>query len=245
MPKDLSIEQHLYILEIQSASAPVLEETRKEVIFTFSPQSNQQLVLAQGYQNQSSLSLTNPHRVFIAFGHEQYRVLHPMDRSPHGVYFYFFQYNRTFQEDHDSLEYRYVVDGVWMADPLNSMARSLLSGVQISRFILPQLGPLPEQAPLQYPATPGLKGKNVRFVYEAPSGKDIYLSGSFNGWDPFLYRFRERLDAPGVYELTIHLNPGVHHYQFVSEGQRHLDPLNPNYGRNPEGVVYSRLEVVN
>lgn len=243
LPRDLTIENHLYILDVETSGPPVLVENRKEVIFTFTPVSNQQVVRSQGYQNQLSLASSAPSRVSIAFGHEQYRVLHPMDRSPKGVYFYFFEYTRSFLEEHRNLEYRYIVDGVWMDDPLNPMTRSLISGARLSMVPLPPAPMVPDATPILMPPGAGLEGRTVRFVYEAPPGKEVYLAGSFNAWDPFLHRLRERPDVPGVYEITLHLSPGVYHYQYVSGGRRSLDPLNPSHGQDSEGISYSRVTI--
>jgi len=243
LPRELTLNDHMFILDLQDSVAPRVLEDRKEIVFTYRPDVGATLIRDQGYQNQPNMSPRGPGRVSIAFGHEQFRILYPMDRSPNGVFFFYFDYNRSFQEQFRVLEYRFIVDGVWMEDPRNPSVRSLLSGLGISQVALPAPSVLPETAPLLTPAANGIPGRTVRFVYETLPGQALYLSGSFNAWDPYLYRMRERADTPGLYELTIHLPPGEYHYQFTANGRRTLDPLNGMFGTDRNGVVYSRFMV--
>ncbi len=245
LPRELTIEDHLFILDLKEASPPRVLEQRKEIVFTYLPAISRTLVREQGYQNQLNLRENAPMRVSIAFGHEQFRTLYPMDRSPAGVYFFYFSYTRDFLEQHRSLEYRFVVNGVWMEDPSNPQFRSTVAGTRISQISLPESSLVPDSSPLVLERIEGRQGRVVRFVYQGPTGKDIYVAGSFNAWDPYLHKMTERHTSPGLYELVLHLPPGTHHYHFVSSGQRALDPLNMQVGSNSEGIVYSRFTVPN
>ena len=71
-----------------------------------------------------------------------------------------------------------------------------------------------------------IQGQRIRF--SELTDTSIYLAGSFNNFDPFLYRLRQSEDKPSELTLTLNLPPGTHYYYFVINGRRFLDPLNPN-----------------
>lgn len=51
-----------------------------------------------------------------------------------------------------------------------------------------------------------------------PSGSQIYLAGSFNGWNPADDRFRFQRDPEGNYFLEIRLDPGRYEYKITRGG---------------------------
>jgi hypothetical protein len=231
------VEDHLFILGLNDAQAPVLHHEEQEIIFTYKPEEQPQTT---GYQNQVRYAKNEPRQVSIAFGHEQYRILHGMDRSPDGVFFYYFDYPESLLDEMRTIEYRYVVDGVWMRDAKNPNQRQLLSGIRISQVALPE----PPLVPLKTPvvlAGDNTLTKEVRFIFQAPQDNLVYIAGSFNEWDPFLHRLREV--HPGIYSTTIRLRPGIYYYYFVTGGRRITDPLNPELGANSEGLALSKLIV--
>ena len=66
-------------------------------------------------------------------------------------------------------------------------------------------------------ATPaGAKRLYVQFRLEAPEASQVTLAGSFNEWEP-TYELREA--APGVWTALVPLDPGVHDYTFVVDGE--------------------------
>lgn len=65
----------------------------------------------------------------------------------------------------------------------------------------------------------------VQFRLEAPGASQVELAGSFTEWEPS-YQLRE--SAPGVWSALVPLEPGVHDYTFVIDGQRWvIDPYAP------------------
>lgn len=242
-PSNPGSEDHLRILALSDSGAPLVLKDRREILFTYKSSPVLDTMRRQGYENQLQVAVSGHRQVAVAFGHEQYRYLHAMTRSPEGVYFYYFGYSEGFLERERTLEYRFVVDGVWMEDPRNPQKKRMASGASISLVPLPDPPLFPEQTPILGPAAPGLSGKTVRFILEAQSNLDIYVAGTFNSWDPFLHKMVERWDIPGVYELSIHLPPGTYFYNFSSGGKAILDPRNDRYGTSAQGIVYSRLVV--
>jgi hypothetical protein len=116
----------------------------------------------------------------------------------------------------ERLEYRLIADGLWIADPLNRDIRfDTSSGVQNS---LVYLDPVPS------PNKEYDDGR-VRFHFRTVPGTSVYLTGSFNNWDPFMYEMSE--DAPGVYTLALGLPAGTYHYVFFQRGEFSHDLTNP------------------
>ena len=203
--------RHIKIMETTEAAAP---EIMDDVIFF-------------------SCKPSHPVRYAgIAFAHEEFREIHIFERNEHGVLFYFY----TIPENIRSLDYRFVVDGLWMPDPANPLKTRIEAGIVLSRFELPLRT---EELSLKSPVV--RKDGHVEFNAKGPPGRDIYLSGNFNGWDPYMYRLAEV--RPGLYSLTLRLLPGTYYYIFHVEGRKHTDPLNPNRGQDSEGYEISVFSV--
>ncbi len=68
----------------------------------------------------------------------------------------------------------------------------------------------------------------IRFNYRPGGSPDeVYLAGSFNGWNPGPdYRMRDD-DGDGVYSITVRLGSGLHQYKFWVDGQWRRDPNAP------------------
>jgi hypothetical protein len=154
----------------------------------------------------------------------------PVQYEDSGVLFYVYTPPRDLEE----LEYRLIIDGLWVKDPLNPrFRRDEKSGIALSVTVLPERGALPGESG----ESPGMP----RFNYEAPSGETITVAGSFNGWDPFMYELRET--APGRYSLSLPLPPGTYQYVFYHRGQRFPDPANRNRAYTREGGTASEVVV--
>jgi hypothetical protein len=98
-------------------------------------------------------------------------------------------------------------------------------------------GPLPdpavgEPAPVVY----------VQFMLEAPEARTVAVSGDFNQWagDAAM----DDLDGDGVWTLRVPLEPGVHEYMFVIDGERWVtDPLAERYSDDGFGGQNAVLAV--
>ena len=84
--------------------------------------------------------------------------------------------------------------------------------------------------------------KSVTFTVHAEKGKDVFVAGQFNNWDPtakkMAYKARE-----GVYAATIKLAPGEYQYKFVIDGTWCADPENANAVQNDQGTFNSIVVV--
>lgn len=178
--------------------------------------------------------------VAVAFGHEQYRELHILQArrraEQNDLYYLAFPYPRGVT----TLEYRFVVDGVWIADPNAPEVRRDAAGVAIGIVRLP-----PEE-PHRW-SSPQIHGDGTATFYfsfdirltatlETASGDhigsrsfvrpEIALVGSFNGWDPFGHQLQPLPEHPEVYSVRVPVPRGVHQYYFLIDGVRILDPYN-------------------
>jgi hypothetical protein len=169
--------------------------------------------------------------VAAAFGHENYNTLHTFTRNKHDVYVLTY----PIPEDKHKLVYRIVVDGLWRTDPRNPHTTVDEHSIRVSVFDIPEL----PQAPITGPER--VDGKLVRFYYKGEAHNRVYLTGSFNNWDPFLHLMQEQ--KPGFYTITIQLPPGEHFYYFISNGKKQLDPYNSSLGSDVDGMVVSYLDL--
>jgi len=195
---------------------------------------------------------SNIQRMGIAFSHENFANIYrftplviPQDRinpillpgekvpSPYrdsGIQFYIKRIPNHLKE----LEYRLIVNGLWITDPTHSHSRrDPISGLSVSVITVPPRTRTPN--PLN-----GLPD-GLTFTLNAPPGETITVAGSFNRWDPFMYELRE--GPAGVYQLTIPLPPGTYQYVFFHRGQRFTDPFNPRRMYAQDGRAASVIVV--
>ena len=84
--------------------------------------------------------------------------------------------------------------------------------------------------------------RSVTFVCEDAPGRQIFVAGSFNGWEP-KNPLTDR-DGSGKYSCRILLEPGEYQYKFVVDGEWRLDAANPNFVPNDFGTLNSLLTVL-
>jgi hypothetical protein len=197
-------------------------------------------------------------RAGVAFAHENWTTIHwfrklelpienviPLADSPktprqfyHDSGIMFTVY--TPPSDAQTLEYRLIADGLWIADPLNKERLiDTASGVQNSLVYLKTI-PSVQPVPVTQTANTASDGR-IRFRYQTTPGDTVYLAGSFNNWDPFMYEMTE--DTPGNYTLALGLPAGTYHYVFFQRGEFHHDLANPERVYLLDGRTASVLAV--
>jgi 1,4-alpha-glucan branching enzyme len=83
--------------------------------------------------------------------------------------------------------------------------------------------------------------KPITFVCLAPSAKEVYLTGQFNGWDPQALPMRRQPD--GAWFVQIALHHGHHQYRFMVDGKPVLDPRAHGIARDQKGERASLVAV--
>lgn len=185
--------------------------------------------------------------VGIAFGHEQFSRVYAFKRLSLTEYASedLFYYVMPVPEGREELVYRLVVDGVWGRDPENENSRFLPGGLPASTVAIPPqfraepLYPISREGSATFllnlddRETPFLTTlREERIATEEFRGDSIYVAGSFNNWDPFMYPLEPVPGEDNRYRTTLDLPQGTHYYYFVVDGVRVLDPENRNRGYN-------------
>lgn len=192
-----------------------------------------------------------PRYVAAAFRHENYRQLHVFSRTEAGLFALIYEV----PSDVEEVAYRLVIDGVWTPDPTNPNTLSE-AGAVLSSFSLPpglrpgyrEGGPRVENGRARFVLRrddvqgrflAGVGGSGFRF--DRPFEElDVRLVGSFSGFDPYVHI----LDyVGGEYQIGLPLPPGEYGYYFLINGEKVLDPGNPEFMYGERRSRYSRISV--
>lgn len=84
----------------------------------------------------------------------------------------------------------------------------------------------------------------VNFHYKSLPGSThkVSIAGSFNNWNASSHPLLD-LDRDGDYEVTIMMDPIEHKYVFMMDGERILDPSNPDTGTDGRGNLTSTIDL--
>ncbi|MFW6313463.1 MAG: hypothetical protein ACOC2N_06230 [Spirochaetota bacterium] len=207
--QDLSV-----ILEVGSlerASAPRMMGDRLLLSYDFGPGSHEGRV----------------HAVQAAFAHENFSTLHRFERNENDLYVLLYEP----PPEVDEIEYRLIVDGIWMVDPSNPDVVTDRWGVRLSHTRLSRVERRLTETPVVH------EDGTVEFVVTAPEGSRVSVVGSFNGWDPFMTPLRE--SAPGEFTRRVRLGSGEHLYYYIVDGLRLPDPRNSERKWHKTGLAVS------
>jgi len=151
--------------------------------------------------------------VGAAFQHEDFKEIHPFYINTNGVYVLTY----PVEEGLKDLDYRLVVDGLWMTDPKNPAKSRGTGGISLSNFTIPEKAAPPE--------SPQMSNGQASFTYNGIPGQRVYIYGDFNNWDPYMFRMRETGNT-GTYTYTLRAREGKYKYKFIVDGTSLPDPLN-------------------
>ncbi len=84
--------------------------------------------------------------------------------------------------------------------------------------------------------------KEVTFTVHADKGKNVFVAGEFNNWDPTAKKMAYKA-KDGVYAVSLKLAPGDYQYKFVIDGTWCADPENVNSVANDQGTFNSVITV--
>jgi len=65
-------------------------------------------------------------------------------------------------------------------------------------------------------------GKTQTFSITAPTAQRVQLVGDFTHWNERPLNLQK--EPGGIWRVAVQLEPGVHHYRFLLDGQWHDDP---------------------
>ena len=218
--------------------------------------------------------------VSVVFSNDNFSRRYPMQYNDQKVFFLAVPVSQLYQylsPGERDIYYRFVVDGVWVADTNNPRGVRDYRGITISITQLPERNRLleyplqvsgdthfvfaPQQAGIYYISD----ARGQRAFVDYTRSLAVYVAGSFNGWDPYMYPLgaTDGIDgapmsetastalssgsgesAPRPYfHRTLQIPPGRHYYYFVINGQRILDPHNPRIASTVDGRQASLLVI--
>ncbi|THB64113.1 MAG: hypothetical protein D6B26_05245 [Spirochaetaceae bacterium] len=203
---------HMQIMELHEAKAPYV--------------INDHIILSY----QQPLHEQTPRYVAAAFAHEDFRTMHLYKINQHGI----FVLALPVPPDHRQLSYRMRIDSIWLSDPSNPEYFRDSAGQMVSIVQIPA-------TPDSMYRVPELDANgNLAIDYHGEPGQEVYLSGTFNNWDPFMHRMNEV--RPGVYQIQLKVDPRrSHYYVFFRNGQRILDPRNPQVAYSARDTQVSSI----
>ncbi|QEN09396.1 hypothetical protein EXM22_15940 [Oceanispirochaeta crateris] len=169
--------------------------------------------------------------VGAAFSIDSYQQIYSYQKNEHGVYFLILPL-----PSEEVVDYRIIIDGIWIEDPENPNSIRDRNGLHLSRLTFP-----PEQRVRQLsPVLRDEKG-TVEFYIQTSPGKRVYLAGDFNRWDPYMTALREK--EPGLYSAVLSIKPGRYAYYFLIDGEPVPDPLNFQKNQDLTGKDVSILYI--
>ena len=83
--------------------------------------------------------------------------------------------------------------------------------------------------------------KRVTFAIDAPEANEVYVCGSFNGWE--LTKTPLKPDGKGGWKAQVMLVPGTYEYRLLVDGEWTNDPQAETFVPNPYGTENCVREV--
>ncbi|MFH0974461.1 MAG: hypothetical protein V1874_01615 [Spirochaetota bacterium] len=151
-----------------------------------------------------------------------------MSKGNYGIWYYFInEFNDN--NNNNTIRYKFVVDGIWLPDPMNPEKEDDDSGSYVS-IIYPIN--LTDTKNVSYRL---IDTQLVEFRIYKPRAKHISLVGDFNNWNPENDLLKKK--KSGVWMLVKRLNPGIYKYKYIIDGERSVDIYNSsNAGDIAEGI---------
>lgn len=134
----------------------------------------------------------------------------------------------------DIINYKFVEDGIWLTDSNNQLTKTDRNFISLSSFVIPDAYKKERPSPI-------IDGNSITFRLKESSNNDIYITGDFNNWNPFLYRMDETSD--GNYQIDLKLPKGRYGYYYIVDGKRVTDPENRSVAYSSIGEKVSLLIV--
>lgn len=174
----------------------------------------------------------NAHKVYIA-GDFSYWKRQPMERSNNGVWFYII----PLDDEERIIRYKFMVDGIWINDPVNMDIDDDNTG---SYYSIVRQDKLPESKQISFRILNEIT-RLVEFRLYAPHATIVALAGDFNNWNTEADLLKK--DNSGIWHLQKRLPKGACRYNFVVDGTWQLDLYNPHTASNAAGMLCSVISL--
>ncbi len=221
--KNNSVTEYYYNLRFLKQS----DEPKEMTIIRIDNVGRQKSILERGilitYKNR------NARDVRIASDSTQWKPTR-MQRGKHGVWYYFMTESTSMR-----IRYKFLVDGIWIADPKNPDREDDLSGSYLS-LITPGAGIEHRTASYRF-----INSRTVEFRVYRPSAQFVSLVGDFNGWNPENDILRK--DDSGFWRLQKRLPRGLYRYKYIIDGEWVPDLYNARSASDNMNGVCSLIEI--
>jgi len=202
------IVQGMDFYQIREAGPPDI--TDEGILFTYKPAKRM------------------PKYVMVSGSFDNWESLHMMKKNDVGVYSFLYDEVKDHTEsgkrgvilDRGLYDYRYLIDGIWVADPLNKKRNYDKHGTELSQFMV--------KAPIIKWQENPIHIENARYIFYVvePYAKSVYLIGDFNNWNPYSHPLQK--NERGWWEIEIDLPHGEYSYRFIIDGKHRVDPMGRN-----------------
>ncbi len=180
---------------IKSISKPVVYENG--ILFTFEGRDTDDIYLSGSFYHWNKRVKLHKNRFGIHF------AFIPIE-TPKGLY-----------------TYRFMVNGIWLNDPQQTLWVADGYGTEISAIDL-------RSALVSFKTSPKhLGGNRYQFFLKDKNYKTVSWVGSRNRWDPFVNPMSLK---DGYWTLTLEMDPKQVFYLYRIDDENRLDPANPNRG---------------
>lgn len=153
-----------------------------------------------------------------------------MNRGRYGVWYYFMT-----ESTRTRIRYKFLVDGIWIADPKNRNREDDLNGSYLS-LVTPGAGI--EHRTVSYRF---INSRTVEFRIYRPSAQFVSLVGDFNGWNPENDILKK--DDAGFWRLQKKLPKGLYRYKYIIDGEWVPDLYNARSASDNINGVCSLIEI--
>ena len=159
----------------------------------------------------------------ISFAHENYLNIYSMSYNQHGIYFFVLPLD-SIAPQIENVRYRFIIDGIWTHDRANpnldtTNPTKKISFVSIANRFRERVSPVVVDRTAQFVLSLSenrnrlteISGSTIFF--ENDDNLAIFVSGSFNGWNPYMLPLiKSEEDGKIIYSTDIKLTDGVYHY---------------------------------
>jgi 1,4-alpha-glucan branching enzyme len=105
----------------------------------------------------------------------------------------------------------------------------------------PQIDLQTEQKAAENPKIQKRGKRRLLFEVEAPTGSEVFVAGSFNGWELNKHRLTDKAH-PGKYRRHVYVEPGTIEYKFLIDGKWQIDSKCTRWTPNDFGTLNSVTE---
>jgi hypothetical protein len=163
-----------------------------------------------------------PRYVMVSGDFDNWRTTHMMTRNELNIFAFLFDEvgPRGIILDRGVYRYRFLVDGVWITDPMNDDVSYDKLGTALSRFSVERPIIVRQKNPIH------VEGTSYIFYLDMPRAKQVHILGDFNNWNPYSHPMR--MNRRGWWEIEIDLPDGDYSYRFIVDGTHVTDPMGRN-----------------